>query len=140
MTLWVRETWAPSMFHQPGQRDSLRYFYKANENKKFINDTKWKPSIFMPRDACRLFLEVTGIRAERLQDITESDAEKEGTKIPVNKSGTWLQCLTGPYIPKAPTYKEHFRLLWETINKKRGFPWDSNPWVWVIDFKIIEKK
>ena len=86
-------------------------------------DHRWRPSIFMPRWASRITLEITGIRVERLQDITEDDALAEG----VNGD-------EGPYDQQTP--KMCFESLWDSINGKR-FPWSSNPFVWVVEFKMV---
>ncbi len=90
---------------------------------------KWKPSIHMPKWVARLFLEITNIRVERIQDITENDAMKEGTTP-----------TTTPHIPgKGRTYIQGFGSLWNSINEKRGYGWKVNPWVWAVEFKIIKK-
>jgi hypothetical protein len=78
----------------------------------------------MPRWASRITLEITDIRVERLQDITEEDAEAEGSKLDGG---------TAPEI--CYTYRYGFSKLWDSLNAKRGFSWESNPWVWVIGFK-----
>lgn len=114
--LWVRETFAfnPDFQFAP--------IYKADSNiTKFI---KWKPSIHMPKEACRLFLKVTNVRVERLQDITEMDAIFEGC-MQYEKDTDWMTALYG------------FELLWKKINGESS--WKSNPWVWVIEFERIEK-
>lgn len=88
---------------------------------------KWKPSIHMPRWASRITLEVTGVRVERLQDITEKDAREEGVApAPFCKAGraTGLE------------HVEAFEDLWDTINGKRA-TWASNPWVWVVGFRRV---
>jgi len=83
----------------------------------------WKPSIFMPKWATRIWLEVTGVRAERVQDITATGIMEEGVK-------GW----------KAPMLlaRSRFQALWDSINAKRGFGWDTNSWVWVYEFELLE--
>lgn len=84
-----------------------------------------RPSIHMPRWASRLTLEIVGVRVERLQHITEKDAYEEGAPDEI------------PFAMDAPTpHKEGFRRLWDSINAKRGYGWDVNPWVWVVEFKV----
>lgn len=86
---------------------------------------KWRPSIHMPRWASRLTLEVVTIRAERLQAITIDDVWAEGIRAPAQ---------SGPGI----TPQHVFGDLWDDINAKRGHPWASNPWVWVVEFKKVK--
>lgn len=87
------------------------------------------PSIFMPKWAARIWLEITGIKVERVQDMYEQDAEAEGAvKMHLDDLGqTWS------------TYVRGFQSLWDSINAKRGFGWDKNPWCWVIEFKRIAR-
>ncbi len=86
----------------------------------------WKPSIFMPRWASRILLEVTDVRVERVQDIREEDARADcGKEKCCEAEGH------GAIVA--------FHGLWDSINAKRGFGWDVNPWVWVVEFKRIEK-
>lgn len=96
---------------------------------------KQKPSIFMPRWASRITLEITGVRVERVASISESDAIDEGVLTldvkahgPAEESGK-------PPIGASPSQK--FRMLWDLLNAERGFGWDANPWVWVVEFKRI---
>jgi hypothetical protein len=86
------------------------------------------PSIFMPRWASRILLEVTAVRVERVQSISEEDAEKEGLKASIDN-------ITDGYftIPA----RDFFEDLWDSINAKRGDGWDANPWVWVVEFRRI---
>lgn len=115
--LWVRETFTNS-------EEYPFIFYKADADDVSI---KWKPSIFMPKSACRLFLQVKSVRVERLQDITEEDAIAEGAK---HGRFYGLGQIGG-------SIREGFFELWETINRKGSV--NKNPWVWVIEFEKIEK-
>lgn len=118
--LWVRETWAPM---------TIGYAYGADPVWNASPDGKWRPSIHMPRAACRIKLEITGLRIERLQDISEADAKAEGVTWQ-----EWCQNDDGtnePYEEAADAFKR----LWEQING--GGSWDANPWVWVVEFKVV---
>lgn len=88
--------------------------------------TRWRPSIHMPRWASRILLEITDIRVARVQDISEDDAMAEGILAPSPDS-----------IDIGPI--EVFADLWDSINAKRGYSWDRNPWVWVIGFRRINE-
>jgi len=111
--LWVRETFAE--FPLPGD-----FVYRADHDERFPAELTWRPSIHMPRRASRLTLAVTGVRVERLQEISEHDARAEGIQP--------LQMDCGSALPR-------FEGLWESINGKRPrCSWSDNPWVWVIDF------
>lgn len=120
--LWVRETWADL-------RPYNGIAYKADVSKTGIV-TKWKPSIHMPRWASRITLEITGVRVERVQEITKQDIWNEG----VTESD-----VIGDSHGAYESWHRPFIRLWDSINKKRGFGWDVNPWCWVIEFKRIEK-
>ncbi len=123
--LWVRETFAKGV---------SKYVYKADNHELPL---KWKPSIFMPKSACRLFLEITDVRIERLQDISEQDAVKEGIK-PARMILNSQQ-----YTDYMGEYRDYnnpinsFRSLWQSINGSDS--WNKNPYVWVIDFKRVDK-
>jgi hypothetical protein len=130
--LWVRETgWerpdlTPKMTRE-GADTWPRYMYDAdNCDHDQLREWGWKrrPSIFMPRWASRITLEITGLRVERVQDISEEDAIREGveTKEPNHVVGA----------------RYRFGQLWNSINAKRNFGWDVNPWVWVVEFKRIQ--
>ena len=138
--LWVKETW--QSLHNLGQkvsefedwqRGTSECFYLADEsdprNKPMSG--KWRPSLFMPRWASRITLEIVGTRVERLNDISEHDAECEGFALSDRSKGT--------YVADFPSASGHFRTYWNEINGKRA-PWDSNPWVWVIEFRNIAEK
>ena len=155
--LWVRETFSEGYTIKLGENDERikipQYKYRATEEVRSMAGIMvcgepdhpikspadllvWKPSIHMPREASRINLEITSIRVERLHEISEDDAAAEGVQIPVTAEGHWLRCISESYVPKAPTCREHFRMLWNKINGK-SHPWDSNPWVWVVGFRRI---
>jgi hypothetical protein len=127
--LWVRETWAVS-----GNWDGVKIsdlphhgidiVYRASEKYPNGGYYKWKPSIFMPRWASRITLKVMDVRVERVQDISETDAKAEG--VDENSLDVWM---SGDDTPVGM-----FGALWDSINEKRGFGWDVNPWVWVVTF------
>ena len=124
--LWVRETFA----RIDGQtRPWIETDYKATyTHGDRLGDTlgikkRWTPSIHMPRHASRITLEVTGVRVERLQDISEADAIAEGARNSL-------------HLPGGRFARENFEHLWWTIHGDGS--WESNPWVWVIEFKRVE--
>jgi hypothetical protein len=126
--LWVRETFAVtnSAPYADGQSDEIA-FYKASWDES--EQPKWKPSIFMPRKVSRITLEITEVRVERLQDISEEDAMAEGfglgAVIKAERFGRYMSA--GQYA---------FASLWEKINGKES--WRTNPWVWAISFRRVE--
>ncbi len=127
--LWVRETFAP--VGNPG-RLGFYIRYKADEMKAIgaYGATKWKPSIFMPRSASRITLEITNVRVERLQEINQGDCFAEGIERRPNYENQ------SPSI-NAETYgKDECIKLWESINGTGS--WKTNPWVWVIEFKRVK--
>lgn len=85
---------------------------------------KWRPSIFMPKWASRITLEITGVRVERVQDITHHDMKAEGC-LPSNIAGGYWDVLRDQY----------WKPLWDSINAQRGYGYESNPHVWVVEFK-----
>lgn len=153
--IWVRETWA-TLGNEDGccvdwndnlckgdEREAARiyrasceqrpgdyglwsipdnaYWKPHTENKKF--EGAWRPSIHMPRWASRITLEITDVRVERLRDLSEDDAKSEGIKPP-----------SGGVLP-GWEYRINFRDLWMSIYGADN--WESNPWVWVIEFKVV---
>lgn len=146
--LWVRETSipdAPTDFYEHDNytwssvpqefRKQNHVFYKADaaNPERFV----WKPSIHMPRWASRLNLEITNIRVERLQDISEEGAKSEGMDIfKQNLSGLdfYLSPVKGSRGNESA--KECFKSIWNSIYKN----WDSNPWVWVVEFKVVSNE
>lgn len=140
--LWVRETWQHMEDHW---FDASRFFYKADYPYYFddvtisASDIRWKPSIFMPREACRIILEVTDVRVEMLQDISEEDAIAEGVGSGFQMNGGWPDyehIKNGVCAVTQDTARMSYWSLWDKINGKGS--WDKNPWVWVVSFKRIE--
>ncbi len=98
--------------------------------------TRWKPSIFMPRWASRTLLEVTEVRVQRLQDVSEEDAAQEGVER--YKDGSW-HIYTSTKSFGTDSAKRSLETLWDSINGKRpGCDWQSNPWVWAVSFKGVK--
>ncbi|WP_434990091.1 hypothetical protein [Xanthomonas melonis] len=124
--LWVRETFSP--IHSSVDGRLIEVDYRATyEHGHRMGDhlgipKLWKPSIHMPRDACRLVLEITDLRVERLQAISEADAQREGAGDNVDYT-------------RNRTYRDDFRDIWTST----GGDWDANPWVWAIGFRRTEQ-
>ena len=142
--LWVRETW--QHYQNSGQRaadfsEHQRFaancFYRADESNPRTKPLsgKWRPSLLMPRWACRLVLPLVSVRAERVQDITEEDAKAEGVER--ISAGPGWECWMG-YGPSSSckTARDSFRSLWISIYGEAS--WDLNPWVWVAEWKGID--
>ena len=101
----------------------------------------WRPSIHMPRWASRITLEVTGVRCERLRDISEADAQAEGVERTVTGDG-WRRYADPSWeavgLPPFADARSSFRSLWEHINGTGS--WDANPWIWVVSFRRLDAK
>ncbi len=133
--MWVRETFGPGLGDNP--TPTLGYVaYRADgEYPARLKDTHvWRPSIFMPRWASRITLKITEARVERLQDISEEDAIAEGITGP-HDVGYQAFRVPGDSKPRYSSAKSAFADLWDSINAKRGFGWDTNPWLWAIRFE-----
>ena len=124
--LYVRETW------QDLSDDKGEYVYLADGDKGLADrdwgvikakDIKWRPSIHMPRKAARIFLKVTDVRIERVQDITEKQVAKEGFVSSFDMESDTLY---------------FFAKTWDNIYKDKGFGWESNPYVWVVVFERMK--
>ena len=127
--LWVRET------HWINKSEGLVAYRTDGEMPKHMSGERWRPSIFMPRWASRITLEVTGVRVERLQEITMDDVHREGVAC----SDCWSTGSPYQNFPH-PEYcgcKNLFVNLWDSLNAKRGFGWEVNPFVWVVEFKKL---
>lgn len=121
--LYVRETWkrAPNGY----------YYYEDWQRDDIADITKWKPSIHMPKEAARIWLKVTNVRVERLQEITPQGAWKEGARC---------SCLHP--VPDCAGNKTAFVNIWNStikISDLDWYGWSANPWVWVIEFERCEK-
>ncbi|MGX2089212.1 hypothetical protein [Xanthomonas axonopodis] len=147
--LWVRETWMPGYYHEADHEDGpkVSLIYAADNaesavaapsyelaekwEREFCEDgdepPPWRPSIHMPRWACRLVLEITAVRVERLQAISEADALAEGAMEWAGEQSTPIRDLN------AGDERIAFKALWEST----GGDWDADPWMWVIGFKQV---
>lgn len=128
--LWVRETWAKDPFGDG-------YIYPTEVGGA---GQKWHPSIHMPKEAARLFLRVTDVRAERLQDITPEQARSEGCdgrcNCPSSGAPGSLSCVERDFSI------EKFESVWDSTIKPTNlhrYGWDANPWVWAIEFERVSK-
>lgn len=149
--IWVRETF---MNCNPLNFDNEKCFLYKSDFPTV--DLTWKPSIHMPKAAARIFLEITNVRCERLKDITEADAIAEGIrskKLQASDSTSDIIDFFTDYSSKQEDFSianrsyfkyqnnsaavHCFMTLWESINGKDS--WKANPWVWVYEFKKIEK-
>jgi hypothetical protein len=138
--LWVRETWKVEGIDPANFTMLIRY--KADDEckvvqftqeryekfRKFYQKNGWQSPYFMPKEAARIWLEVTDVRVERLQVITEKDAIKEGVRVGIGGM---------PYF----SCQDAFPALWDSTIKNQDLPlygWDSNCWVWIYEFKRLE--
>lgn len=126
--LWVRESWGSShMQYMP----NLSCWYYADGEPPFATGPAWRKRspIHMPRWASRITLEITDVRVQRVQDISDEDAKSEGVTLPENTvthyEGMW---------------RDAFWWRWDRLNAERGYPWQSNPWVWAITFQVMQQE
>ena len=120
--LYVRETWkkAPNGY----------YYYESWQRNDIADVTKWKPSIHMPKEAARIWLKVTDVRVERLQEIASEQISREGVEVEY------------PHVLNGEEKRYAFSTLWNSTIKKTDldrYGWDANPFVWVIEFERCEK-
>jgi len=127
--LWLRETWADTSKECPRCPVSYRATWPPEDEE--CRDFKWRSPWFMPRWASRITLEVTGVRVERVQEISPWEALKEGVNTMTDPHPTTHCDGTFPELCC-------FRALWNSINAKRGFGWDTNCWVWVVSFRRVQ--
>lgn len=166
--LWVRETWGavwPDVEPVPLKECIIEYradlphgctdhpggWPRGGE----MGAPRWRPSIHMPRWASRITLEITGVRVERVQDISFADAAAEGFDLRdmdilhrvahQAEADNWSLARSAGFTQEDIEAGESsgvlavywFLGLWDSINAKRGFGWDANPWVWVVEFEVI---
>lgn len=146
--LWVRETWAiPDSEPLRGRvlpREYVAYAASCPLVDIESPSIRWRPSIHMPRWACRLVLEVVSVRVERLQEITEEGALMEGSflgRCPCS------EMRRKPRVPIEAAFRQtgcyihgiEFKTLWDSIYSAKGRGWDANPWVWAVEFKVAAK-
>lgn len=128
--LYVRETWAEMPYG---------YVYRADDERPegWDSSDRWRPSIHMPKEAARIFLRVTSVRAERLQSISPGECEREGAVV-----------INNPLIREdLATYRRYshqeMAALWDSTIKPKdlhAYGWEANPWVWVIEFERCDKE
>lgn len=141
--IWVRETWFPAAinsnrvlvgYHEKDPyitieitTDRVEYYWKQLHKGRMI------PSIHMPKEAARIWLQVTNIRVERLQYITEEDAKAEGVEKIGDGAFPWKHY--GSNTARCADAKTSFQSLWQGINGPES--WQANPWVWCVSFKVL---
>ncbi|CBK95012.1 hypothetical protein ERE_32570 [Agathobacter rectalis M104/1] len=124
--LYVRETWK--------QAPNGYYYYEDWQKDDIADVTKWKPSIHMPKEAARIWLKVTDVRVERLQEITRLSVQKEGIEVDPKECAGKFDFITELFLL--------FQELWDSTIKKSDldrYGWDANPYVWVVEFERCEK-
>lgn len=120
--LYVRETFMQAAAHT--------FWYKADDNSWIPEGLHWHPSIHMPKEAARIWLKVTDVQVERLQDITSEQIYREGAEV------------EEPFVLNGEEKRYAFSVLWNSTIKKSDldrYGWAANPWVWVIEFERCEK-
>lgn len=130
--LYVRETWCALPVNEAGHmRGHSIYYYRADGDLRPEGwRGKWRPSTQMPKEAARIWLKVTDVRVERLQDITSEQISREGVEVEY------------PHVLNGEEKRYAFSTLWNSTIKKSDidrYGWDANPWVLVIEFKRCEK-
>jgi len=127
------ETGAVRYYDEEGNDIPMTTWYRATDggitwcdDDGWETNVPWKPAIHMPKALARIWLEITGVRVERLQDISEADALAEGARFE-------LASIDSVRIGATASFLSGFRNIWEST----GGDWDANPWVWAIDFKVL---
>jgi len=149
--IWVRETFCAWSGVLPNDVDGAEYYqtegplhdelhyditYRADSQPPM--PVRWRPSIHMPRWASRIMLEVTGVRVERLQEISEEDAIAEGAFDASEDDKQQAARLAAAEGRESVGAIDYFRQVWNSLHAGKGHGWDTNPWVWVIEFRRLE--
>jgi len=134
--LWVRETWGDYggctsyYVYRADYPYGAKGYWHEKEHINWCDFPKWNSPVTMPREATRLFLRVKDVRVERVRDISNADRLAEGIRLIANSANDLLND-----YKTAEMGREAFKARWDARNAKRGYGWDSNPWVWVIEFE-----
>lgn len=152
-TLWVRETWGDvTRAFQTHDCDEPKVIaFRADEGvyatesmrrleamtDSGIVCTRWRSPLFLPRWASRLMLKIVSVRIERVREISREDCLAEGVRIPVSgEEGQPAAHGTDATQEQAEIWlRAHYASLWDSLNHKRGYGWNTNPWVWVLEFR-----
>lgn len=137
--LWVRETfyaWRCKVYTSKGMFEGPEECVYAADGGTLLNGAKWKPSIHMFHRLSRITLDIVDVRVQRLQDLTEEDAEEEGIDtwhdFPNHRNYPDGGCNCGDF-PSS----DRFSWLWDSIYAMRGQGWNTNPWIWAVSFKVV---
>lgn len=143
--LWAKERWRIAgddhIQLQPtstctGPQDVIFFGHYADQKER--DSHRWRSPMLMPRWASRLTLQIVGINVQRVQAISEIEALAEGLEPPNGPAGTIVPTPVGPLCLPKSTGRDIFALVWDHLNEKKGLSWRKNPWVWVIEFKVVE--
>ena len=147
--LWAKESWWALRDTRPSTLSEIEFDVDATDYdcdgvnpRERWQELGWvrKSSRFMPRWASRFLLEITEVRVERVQEISTKDARAEGIGVlpgqNANDRSAWWE--SAPGLHQGRTAEASFRLLWDSLNAKRGHTWQTNPWVWVVLFKLLK--
>lgn len=136
--LWVRETWARNAHQVSDTRMDTSLVYRADGESRALDngcELPWRPSIFMPRQHSRLTLRITEVRVQRLQEISEADAQAEGVSDAALSARSLHRF--NNMKPWPELYRPMYSLLWDEINGAGS--WAANPWVWALTFEVLQK-
>ena len=148
--LYVRETWFKGDLLNDAEEIEKQgiVLYRADDiknNNWDYDSIRWRPSIHMPKELARIFLKVTSVKVERLKDIDEEQAKKEGARKQLwyQPFGTKIedeQKYVGSLVNHKINYKTGFADIWDSTVKEEKYSWEANPLIWVIEFEKVEKQ